>query len=283
MIHACFSSFIRHCQRLELPEPWCHCTRIRNGFRGPANPAAAFEQIAQVHSAEELLAAGLAQRGSDGRIAIHRFLAEPGVIGLGITEAANEIHSIVTDRGALPGEQLPLLAMINDPQTARLLPATDGAMIMASDLQEAMLLRSMGFAAASIAGLDLIDPRDLQRILATCPSTNHSQSLRPPSPAETVQSQNGNSGATSPRLINLFGGGPSAMPVTRAAPSAGHAPSGGEPSNAALADADEFRLVIAGWNLTARTLAHTGGDFERSRILPHDFRVSRPGPERNPR
>ena len=88
MIHACFSSFIRHCHRLELPEPWCDCTGIRNGFRGPGNPGVAFEQIAQVHSAEELLAAGLAERGSDGRIAIHRFLAEPGVIGLGITEAA---------------------------------------------------------------------------------------------------------------------------------------------------------------------------------------------------
>ena len=103
MIHPCFSSFIQFCRRLELAEPWCDCTRIRNGFSGPASPATAFEQISRFHSAEELLAAGLAERGSDGRIAMHRFLAELGVIGLAIADAASAIHSMITDSVSFAG------------------------------------------------------------------------------------------------------------------------------------------------------------------------------------
>ena len=151
-------TFLQICRPLTFGEPWGDVVSGSRGLVGPDVPGDVLAAMAKTHSEQSLIDAGIAQRGSDGTLKLHPYLARPRTVVMPASGDRGGPAKLLTDEGWLPGEQNPLLGLLDDPATIALLDEGDPAIVLTTDLSDTALLQSFGIAAAPVYGLDRTNP-----------------------------------------------------------------------------------------------------------------------------
>ena len=157
-VNECMQTYRQNCRPLTFADPWGDVASGSRGLVGPDLPDDVLVAMAKTHSEESLLAAGIAQRGSDGTLSLHSFLARPRTVVMPASGDPGKPAKLLTDEGWLPGEQIPLLGLLEDPETIALLDAGDPAIVLTADLSDTALLQTIRIAAAPVYGLDHTNP-----------------------------------------------------------------------------------------------------------------------------
>jgi hypothetical protein len=152
------ASYVGHCRPLRLAAPWSELPIDPFAHLGPADPAAALGALRRDHSDEQLIDAGLAIREATGSVAIHPFLSTSDMPLVALrARRKSQVINLMTSDGCIVPPHIPLFATLRDFATFKGLARHNRIMYATGDFVDAVLLRSLGLAAAPIAGLDTLD------------------------------------------------------------------------------------------------------------------------------
>lgn len=160
---SCFVSYWRSCRPYPLPEPWDSCKVDRNVRQGPTSTEGILPTLLKKHGVESLLAAGLAVL-DEGRPQLHPFLDGPNIGVLALRDRHGEIYDLLTERGCVVGRRSPILEAFDDEVTRRLASCGAKQLFLVEKFIDIVLLRSLGYAAAPLAGLEQIDRAGLRQL-----------------------------------------------------------------------------------------------------------------------
>jgi len=159
---SCYETYMTLCEPFRFADQWACISADPCAYRGPSDPNAALAALVDRFSEQELIDARIAQRDVDGHLTMHAFLAEPevAVVALRDPETAS-IANLMTGRGCVAGELAPLFATRRDRHTVVALAGSFGTVLLTGSLEDAILLRSLGLAAAPIAGVAELGHHDV--------------------------------------------------------------------------------------------------------------------------
>ncbi|HEX3655953.1 MAG TPA: hypothetical protein VHV55_09110 [Pirellulales bacterium] len=158
---ACFRTYLALCNKYQLSPPWNCLETDPWAFRGPAEPSVILPLLGQHHPEQQLLAAGLAQRNGQGQLQLHRFLSIPDVLLVALRDRKGAVVNLMTLAGCVTGDARPLFGVFADQHTYQALAGRWRRLLLTSDMEDAILLRSVGLAAAPITGLDALNDQGL--------------------------------------------------------------------------------------------------------------------------
>jgi hypothetical protein len=159
----CIASYISLCRPFELPAPWSCCTADRWSLIGPTEPRAALNQLIAQQGEQAVLDSGLARIGSDGQIALHPSLGAPDVPLIVLRDSmTGGFRDIVTESGCVISDRLPLFEVLADKHSFDTLMPSRRFVLLARDIRDAVILRSLGLAAAPITGVCDLTGRDVE-------------------------------------------------------------------------------------------------------------------------
>lgn len=154
----CFDAYLSLCTPFQLSGPWAFVHADAEAFRGPADPAAALATLVASYPDKPLLAAGIAQRNAAGSLQIHPFLSVPEAPIVALRESQQRHrNNLMTEQGCIRGFRYPLFAVLFDKHTYWAIEGGSDELILTDTLEDAIVLRSLGFAAAPIVGLSELD------------------------------------------------------------------------------------------------------------------------------
>src|SRR5262249_21373288 len=106
-----------------------------------------------------------AQPDVSGQLRLHPFLERPNAPFVRLRSPIdNQTIDLMTASGCIGRERWPLFAVMRDSRTLRALEATFGQLVLTDDLVDAIVLRSLGLAAAPIVGLSELDDAGIARL-----------------------------------------------------------------------------------------------------------------------
>ena len=149
--------------RFQFPEKTAFLAPDSAAHRSPADPQQALETLVHEFGAEALVAAGMAVRSAEGPLQFAPALAAadtPFVVLLGQDDGRP--FALVTAEGCLGHPSPPLPAGLQDRLTASILRKSRlGYLYVAATVEDMILLRSLGFAATTAAGLAALSMPDV--------------------------------------------------------------------------------------------------------------------------
>jgi hypothetical protein len=155
---ACLETYLSLCRRVVFGAPWDMIPAGPSAFFGPDDPTAALETLLENHSAEALLAAALAIRDVSGNLVIHPFLAKPRTPVVALRDVSTgALRNLMSSDGCPLTPEIPLLAALHDNETMMTMAATSRQLLVTGNLEDTILLRALGFAAAPIVGFSGLD------------------------------------------------------------------------------------------------------------------------------
>jgi hypothetical protein len=161
----CYETYLSCCRPYRLPPPWDFLPADPTTLEGPAEPSAALKLLAEKHSPDALITSGLAARNADGELRVSPALSGGNTLIVVLQDSGSSAATnLLTNRGCLAGDEPPFLAVLKDRQTVESLDISEGRLVLAGNLPEAVLLRALGLPAAPVQGLADLDARGLQRL-----------------------------------------------------------------------------------------------------------------------
>jgi hypothetical protein len=165
--HDCLRTFFSLCQPVQLPPPWDFLTPEGNPRRGPADPDSALATLLDRHGVQDLSSCGLVRSDAEGTPALNPLLRTAEVQLIAVMDAENKQPvDIVTSNGCLRTDRRPLFALWRDGFN-RALPQEEGLFLLTATLGDAIVMRSLGFPAAPITGMEDLRGEEIDR-LADC-------------------------------------------------------------------------------------------------------------------
>jgi hypothetical protein len=159
----CFDAYLSLCTRFRLAPPWDCVPRDPQAFSGPSDPTAALAALLADYPERTLIEAGIAQPNATGRLEIHPFLSIPGAPIVSLCDTSfGRVNNLMTEAGCVRGFRYPLFAVLLDKHSYWAIEGTWRELILTDSLEDAIVLRSLGFAAAPVVGLADLDDYGLK-------------------------------------------------------------------------------------------------------------------------
>ena len=186
---ACFQSYLSCCRPFHLPAPWDQVPIDPWAFHGPADPSAVLALLTERHAEQLLIDCGIAQRISDGPVQLHAWLAVPDVPLVAVRDPSHgRLINLLTPSGCVRGDVRPLFEILSDKVTFDALASGCRQLLLTAAFEDAILLRSLGFAAPPICGLDHLNQQGLG-LLASIFGIRREPSEREEQEADAAQAQ----------------------------------------------------------------------------------------------
>ncbi len=157
-----FDSYLSFCSPFRLAPPWDFVRVDAQAFSGPPDPAAALAALLAIYIEQSLIDSGIARPNANGCLEIHPFLSIPDAPIIALRDSTygslnNPVNNLMTKFGCVTGHRYPLFATLRDKHSYSAIDRTWPELILTGDLEDAILLRSLGFAAAPIVGVSELD------------------------------------------------------------------------------------------------------------------------------
>ncbi|SFJ41887.1 hypothetical protein [Planctomicrobium piriforme] len=230
--------FLEHCQRpshklLGFLEPDADVWTL------PQDPAAVVEELKKTFATVDLISSGLVCAAKEGSLVLVPAISNGACIVVCRDAATLRPFELLTASGCLDADALPVLEVLRDARTRRLLQQGTGDLVAAFDLEQVVLLRACGIPATLAYGLNAVPLEQLDQL---CKSfdlswTGGGQSrLGTAAGAEHGQESEDHPDDPIRRLLrNKTSGGPALCPPTF------------PPAAATPLKAIEARLAVLGW------------------------------------
>jgi hypothetical protein len=187
--------YLTLCNPFELSAPWDFVPVDPAAFTTPADPAGALVKLAMRHSQESLVLAGLASYRPAGGIEVHPFLAAPHTPFVVLLERdLGCATTLMTGKGCVSGFRFPFFAALFEEHSYRAIEGYWRKLLLTATLEETILLRSLGFAAAPVVGVTELNDSGVDLLgeyagLRRAPRANGQGEPRllAPSPAEQAR------------------------------------------------------------------------------------------------
>ena len=158
--------FLTCCRPYRFDPPLDFVTAAPLSFLGPADPAAAFESISERYSPAELVERGIAvYSDGDERVRLRPELNKANIPLFWLQFAdPNALPVLATNSCCIGRSEWPFFAVMEDDQTLQRFGRTDNQLLLTACLEDAILLQSLGLAAAPLSGLGELVDADLKRL-----------------------------------------------------------------------------------------------------------------------
>lgn len=159
---SCFDSYLELCRPFAFPAPWNCCEADKHSLLGPTDPAAALASLMERHSEQSLVRSGIVKKDADGRLALHPMLAAPDVAFVVLIDTTTgRVRNLMTEAGCVLGDKAPIFEVLGDKHTFDALDMDEQAVFLTDTINDTILLRSFGLAAAPIAGLNRLNQQGI--------------------------------------------------------------------------------------------------------------------------
>jgi len=153
------------CRPFALSAPWSNIPADADARACPADPPNLLARLEEEFAADDLLATGVARLDPDGQLVLSPTLADPTSGLLFFRPRRGAMPSeVLTAAGTLAGGTQAVCAALQDSWTLDALPECEDRLLAAFSIEDAIVLRSLGFPVTMAAGLGSIDWRGLQQL-----------------------------------------------------------------------------------------------------------------------
>ena len=137
-----------------------------NAYRSPADPSQAISVLDQRFGALVLLEAGVAVRSGEGELQLSPLIARPNTAFIVLRSGEDrQPYALMTSEGCLGQDSPPLFAALDDRHTLSCLKKSDtGCVYVCATIEDVILLRSLGSAATTAAGLTKLTFEDIRTL-----------------------------------------------------------------------------------------------------------------------
>jgi hypothetical protein len=136
---------------------------------GPSEVEDTWRELRISHLDQELLDSNLARREVDGNIVMHPALAIPDATVVALIDSRSQLpFDLLTEQGCIKGNLWPDLALLSDINTQAAFNHAGRRLFLTGNLRDAILLRSLGLAAAPVRGFTELDQTDLLQLEDRC-------------------------------------------------------------------------------------------------------------------
>jgi hypothetical protein len=165
----CHASYLASCRPFQFSPPWNSVPADSHAYLGPADPTAALAVLAAAYTEPQLIESGLAVRDATGSVVIHPYLACPDVPLLALSKLHDRrVNNLMAPQGCVRPPGVSLFAALRDAWTFKALAKNSRQLLVTGDLIDAILLRSLGLAAAPIAGQETLDSHGIDLLSELC-------------------------------------------------------------------------------------------------------------------
>lgn len=157
---SCYETYLSFCSAYSLRPPW-ETLKAPWAYRTPAAGENVLERLLARHDDASLLACGLAIADPEGRQQINPLLAQPDapIIALAGPEGVSDL---LTAGGCIRGERWPLFGVLDDEHAREAIGHQLTTVLLTADVDDAIVLRAIGWIAAPVLGLGEFDQRELE-------------------------------------------------------------------------------------------------------------------------
>lgn len=150
----CLETYLRMCRPFRLPEPWSCLKAERTARRGPAVPSMVLTKLRKKCDERSLLDSGLLIRDGADELKLNPHLDSPDVGVLPLRNSRGEVYDLLTEQGCVVGRQAPFVEILEDELTARCSADGTRSLFLTEKFVDIVLLRSLGYAAAPLTGVE---------------------------------------------------------------------------------------------------------------------------------
>jgi len=158
-----YECFLAECPPATLPDAWQFVEVHPDAHRLPANPQCAIARLREQFSDDELLGSRVAVRRRD-ELVLHPKLITRERYVIMVRDQHAQPCSLLTSAGDLHGS-VPLFALGQDETVRNALGASDPYLYVPASMEDVVLLRSLGLAAAPATDLERLNKCGLQHLL----------------------------------------------------------------------------------------------------------------------
>lgn len=157
-----YSLLWRLCPLYRPAPPWDRQFIDENVRSTPVDAAATLQSLRERFPPDSLVVSGVAEVTVDGEIMPAKSLLQSGAPLVFLRPRSKETPvDVLSSAGCLSGRHLPVIAVLSDFRNRETLQAWHNDLLVAAGLQDAVLFRSLGFAATMTTGLYDFDRRQL--------------------------------------------------------------------------------------------------------------------------
>jgi hypothetical protein len=167
-------AFWKHCPAFRMPQPWWRIVPLADARVMGDNPGHLSGVLRGRFQADDLVASRIFSRSAEN-LTLNPKVSTPGTPLLGLHDpVSGDLYDIVTPRGLLIGEGLSLFAAIRDehtrsaladwPQFSPFSEDIEAPLLLAATLEDVIVLRSFGLAAAPGHEMTEITPEAANRL-----------------------------------------------------------------------------------------------------------------------
>ncbi|MCH7725222.1 MAG: hypothetical protein IH991_01885 [Planctomycetes bacterium] len=158
-----YQTLLAECPPATLPDVWQFVEVHPDAHRLPANPQCAIARLREQFSDDELLGSRVTVRRGE-ELVLHPKLITRDRYVIIVRDQFGGPCSLLTSAGDLHGS-VPLFALGQDETVRYALGASDQYLYVAASMEDVVLLRSLGLAAAPATDLDRLNRCELQHLL----------------------------------------------------------------------------------------------------------------------
>ena len=182
----CLENYLSLCTPFQFAPPYEEFTADPDSYRGPKDPQSVLKKLLKIHNLEDLIAAGLASLDAAGQPQLRDCLNAAKIPLIVLRHVDSGVpQNLVTPQGCLNGDSCALFHVLNDRFSVNALKVEHNRLFMTGGVEDAVILRSLGWAAMPIMGFeDISDPWAILPQFGVVLRTNPKSELTPNLKAE---------------------------------------------------------------------------------------------------
>jgi hypothetical protein len=155
------ATYLSVCRPYQLPAPWDHVAVDPLAFVGPTEPQAALAALTSQHAEEALIASRFVWKDAAGQLSLHPSLDVPDAAVILVCDSHTQaLRDLVSGGGCILTPRPPVFEMLADKYTFTLLGSRH-SLLATETLADAVLLRSLGIAAAPAIGMNRLNAEEV--------------------------------------------------------------------------------------------------------------------------